>query len=192
MLILSVSQYAIAVYAPNKSFEHRTWKSIAFRCCTPAIIYVFSLLLASVRVAVLACASARSVFLYFLTAALKDCTVIHQARCAVPNYREMRSKLASAYNNFKLYYWYGDQTNVANVVSIPCSVRQRQVFLLLYRFLYSQSVRSFKRHWLLCLLPVLSRFLVPLKLLLFPIPRTSWYNFSLRTLLLMFLARTVT
>jgi hypothetical protein len=39
---------------------------------------------------------------------------------------------------------------------------------------------------------VLSRFLVPLKLLLFPIPRTSWYNFSLRTLLLMFLARTVT
>lgn len=75
MLTLSVSQYAIADYAPNKSVEHRTRKSIAFRCCTPAIIYVFSLIFATVRVAVLACASARSVFLFFLTAAPRDCTV---------------------------------------------------------------------------------------------------------------------
>ena len=47
-------------------------------------------------------------FSFFLTAALKDCTVIYQARCAVPSYREMRSKVAFAYNNFKRYYRYGD------------------------------------------------------------------------------------
>jgi len=62
LLTLSVSQYAIAEYAPNKSVEHRTRKSIAFRCCTTAIFYVFSLLFVTVRV--LACANARSAFLF--------------------------------------------------------------------------------------------------------------------------------
>lgn len=72
LLTLSLSQNARADYAPNKNVEHRTRKSIAFRCCTPAIFYVFSLLFATVRVAVLACANSRSAFPFFLTAALKD------------------------------------------------------------------------------------------------------------------------
>ena len=81
---------------------------------------------------------------------------------------------------------------MADVVAMPRSVCQRQTPLPLYRFLYSQSVRSFKRHWRLCLLLVLSSPLVTLKLLLLPIPRTSYYKFSIRTLLLIFLARAVT
>jgi len=109
LLTLSVSQYVIVDYAPNKSFEDRTRKSIAFRCCTPVIFYVFSLLFATVRVDVLACANARPVFLflpYYCPEGLY--CVIYQARCSIPNYREMRSKVANAYNNFKRYYRYGD------------------------------------------------------------------------------------